>query len=684
MPHADRLTPAARLVRTAGVLGGAGLVTVVAGLALTGGAAASLLADPGAVTRWGLPTARLARDLAASLTIGMLVLAATALPASPASAAAPTSPTSPRRRCPTPRIGAVTLTAVRLAGATGAVWVLAGLVLLVLSYARLSGLSPADPAFAAQLGRFVTELDLLRALVLSTAVAAAVTIAATLALRHSTVGWLAVLAIAALLPVAATGHSASATNHELGVDSLAFHLIGVTVWMGGLAALSILRGRLGSHLVPAADRYSTLALWAFAAVAVSGLVNAAVRLGGWAGLGTTYGALVVVKAIALVLLGAAGVAHRRRAIEALTAQDAGLPGPRGLGTFWRLVVGELIVMAVATGAAVALASSAPPEPAAAGAPVSVTGYPVPAALESTSWLTTWRLDLFWATVAATLLGLYVVAAIRLARRGDAWPALRTASWVLGCLLLVWVTSGAAGVYGRVLFSAHMLGHMTLSMVIAPLLVLGAPVTLAMRTLSARRDGSRGPREWLLAVVHSRLLALLGHPLIASGLFAGSLVAFYYSPLFGLSLRTHTGHLLMTLHFLLVGYLFASVLIGVDPAPRRPPYPLRLVLLFATMAFHAFFGVALLSGSSLLAPEVFGAIDRPWGRSPIADQQYGGAVAWGVGEFPVVLLGLGIAMAWVRSDERESRRQDRQADRDGDVELEEYNARLTRLADRGQD
>jgi putative copper resistance protein D len=169
--------------------------------------------------------------------------------------------------------------------------------------------------------------------------------------------------------------------------------------------------------------------------------------------------------------------------------------------------------------------------------------------------------------------------------------------------------------------------------------------------------------------------------VAAGLFAGSLIAFYYSPLFELSLRTHTGHVLMTLHFLLTGYLFASVLIGVDPGPRRPAYPLRLVLLFATMAFHAFFGVALIGGSTVLASNVLTTLGRTWGRSPLADQQLGGAVAWGLGELPVVLLGLGVAFAWSRSDDRESRRGDRKAERDGDAELAAYNAHLAQLAER---
>jgi putative copper resistance protein D len=342
-------------------------------------------------------------------------------------------------------------------------------------------------------------------------------------------------------------------------------------------------------------------------------------------------------------------------------------------------------MGAAVGLAVALANSAPPvqEVVSSDVALAVTGYPMPPAPDALTWLTAWRVDLLWTTVAALLIGLYVTGAVRLARRGDHWPVLRTVAWVAGALIMVWATSGAPGIYGRVLFSSHMLGHMVMSMVVPPLLVLGAPVTLALRTLPSRRDGSRGPREWLLEVVHSRVLGVLGHPIVAAGFFAVSLIVFYYSPLFELALRTHTGHVLMHLHFLLAGYLFASVLIGVDPGAKRPPYPLRMVLLFATMAFHAFFGVYLLQGNLLLGGDLLTqlATDRDWGRTPLADQQLGGAITWGVGEVPTLLLALGLALAWVRSDEREGRRHDRQAERDGGATLAAYNERLRRIAER---
>ena len=261
-------------------------------------------------------------------------------------------------------------------------------------------------------------------------------------------------------------------------------------------------------------------------------------------------------------------------------------------------------------------------------------------------------------MAALLLGLYVAGAVRLARRGDRWPVLRTVCWVLGCLVLVWATGGAAGVYGRVLFSAHMLGHMTMSMVVPALLVLGAPGHARPahpRARAATAAGARASGCWPSSTRGSWRCS--GHPLVAAGLFAGSLVAFYYSPLFELSLRTHTGHVLMHAHFLLVGYLFANVLIGIDPGPAAPAVPDAA----APAVRHHGVPRLLRRGAGAGQPAArartcSASLGRTWGRSPLADQQYGGAVAWGVGELPVLLLGMGIAIAWVRSDDREARRQ----------------------------
>jgi putative copper resistance protein D len=132
---------------------------------------------------------------------------------------------------------------------------------------------------------------------------------------------------------------------------------------------------------------------------------------------------------------------------------------------------------------------------------------------------------------------------------------------------------------------------------------------------------------------------------------------------------------MVIHFLLTGYLFVQSLIGIDPVPNRPPYPLRLVVLFATMGFHAFFGLSLMTGTGLLLADWYGAMG--WGTSAIADQQTGGGIAWSVGEIPTVILAFAVAVMWSRSDERASKRYDRKADRDGEAELEAYNAMLAK-------
>ncbi|MEO7235566.1 MAG: cytochrome c oxidase assembly protein, partial [Lapillicoccus sp.] len=231
------------------------------------------------------------------------------------------------------------------------------------------------------------------------------------------------------------------------------------------------------------------------------------------------------------------------------------------------------------------------------------------------------------------------------------------------------------------FSWHMVEHMTIAMYAPTLLVLAAPVSLALRALPARTDGSLGPRELLLGLVHSRPMRVLGNPVVASALFFASLVAFYYSPLFELALTTHTGHVLMVAHFLVTGYLFAWVMVGRDPGPPKWAPSLRLLILLITVSFHAFFGVSLMSGTTLLAPGFFGEIGVSWIPDPLADQQRGGSIAWALGEAPVLIIAMFVVRDWVRTDAIESRRKDRQAERDGGAELTAYNERLQALARR---
>jgi putative copper resistance protein D len=233
-----------------------------------------------------------------------------------------------------------------------------------------------------------------------------------------------------------------------------------------------------------------------------------------------------------------------------------------------------------------------------------------------------------------------------------------------------------------MFSVHMAEHMLLGMLVPILLVLGAPITLGLRTLpSGGRTGPPGPREWLLAAVHSPVARVLSHPLVTLPLFVGSYYALYFSGLFDEALDEHWAHLAMNLHFLVVGLLFFWPLIGIDPAPRRWPPVARLGIVFASVPFHAFFGVALMSSNTVIGGGFYRALALPWVTDPLADQKLGGGLAWASGEIPLLLVLIALLVQWSRQDERTARRDDRRADADGDADLAAYNAMLRRLATR---
>lgn len=644
------------LVSTAAILTALAASLVVIGLGGAAVPAEAGLPDPGPLVRWGLPLVRAIHDLSAAATVGLLLLAAVAVPdrAKTALAQAP-----------------------RLATVTGTAWVATGLLGVVLGFADIAGIPPTESAYLVQFQSFVWSLETLREGLISAGLAALAVTIAGLARARVSVLWAGIVALLAILPLALAGHSATTLEHETAVNALAFHLVGSVAWVGGLAALVLLRASLGSWLPVVARRYSTVAGWSMLTVGLSGVVSAAVRMQGLGDLGTAYGAIIVAKVIGLVVLGGFGYLQRTRIITRLRDE----PASRGL--FARLVGWELLVMGATVGIATALARTGNPNkvrPPAATRAEELTNYPMPPAPSDAAWIAMWRWDWLWGTVAVVAVALYAGAVVRLHRRGDRWPIGRMISWVLGWAVLAWSTCGAPGIYGRVSFSWHMTSHMSIAMIAPILLVLAAPLTLVMRVETPRKDGTYGPREILLGLVHSRYVAFWANPIVAAVNFVFGLVVFYYTPLFSLALTTHTGHVLMVVHFLLSGYLFAMVLIGPDPGPAKWSAPMRLVVLFATMSFHAFFGVSMQSLTTVLAADFFQAIAIPWVPDLLEDQRHGGAIAWGVGDIPSLLLAMLLVLAWVRSDDAEARRHDRQADRDHDADLTAYNARLAALAE----
>lgn len=659
------------------------LLGLTAALLFSGATTGRDVSDPGAFVRWGLPISKAIHNVSLATVIGGLIFAVGILPKSVGGSRSKTNES--------PEHPAFTR-ALAVAAAAGVAWTLSAIAVLVLTYADVAGQAVAgDAEFTRALVYFMTDIETGRAW-LAVVIIAAVVTTALFGVRSLTgLALTLILALIGLVPTALIGHSSSSSDHEGAINSLGLHLMGVTAWVGGIIMLAALSGILtGSKAAGKTDiteavlrRFSALAGFAFVLVFASGVINASIRLTTWNDLfGSDYGQLVVAKAIATLLLGAIGLMHRQWIIPQLSRAGAALSTRRVL---WQLVIAELLIMGATSGIAVGLARSAPPQPttyAPNATPAFIlTGYELPPELTPERWFTEWRLDWLWITVAVFGLVAYILGARKVLRRGDKWSWFRTVNWVIGLLVLTYITSGAPSVYGRVLFSAHMVDHMALTMVAPIFLVLGSPVTLALRALPARSDGSRGIREWLLLFVHSRFSKLVTHPLFAAANFAGSIVLFYFSDAFSFAMREHVGHELMNLHFALTGYIFVLTMIGSDPLPLRAPYPMRLLLLLATMGFHAFFGVSIMGGTGLLAADYFGNLGRAWGQPALLDQQTGGAVAWGIGEVPTLLVAIGVAVMWSRSDERETRRTDRAADRNNDADLTAYNDMFAKLAER---
>jgi cytochrome c oxidase assembly factor CtaG/putative copper export protein len=639
----------------------AGLTAACLGaLSLADALTATGLPDPGPVTTYGLPFVRAAGEIAAVVAVGAFLFAAFLVPPQP-----------------TGVLDAAGYRALRLGTAASAAWTVCAVLLVPLTISDVSGqplrehLNPVDIWSVAGL------VDIAGAWRWTAFLAAAVTVASLPVLRWS---WTPVLlggALLTLVPLGLTGHSSSGGAHDLATNSLLIHLIAGALWAGGLLALLAHVLRRGDHADLAARRFSALALWCFVAMAASGVINALVRIAPADLVRTPYGWLVVAKAVALGTLGVIGWGQRRVGVAALRAD------PSARRPLVRLALTEAAVFGVTFGIAVGLGRTPPPplprEPTAAEVAI---GYDFSGPPTVARVLFDWRFDLIFGTAAIVGALVYLAGVRRLRRRGDAWPVGRTSAWLLGCAALLVATSSGLGRYMPAMFSMHMAAHMLLSMLVPILLVLGAPVTLALRALPAAGRGQPpGPREWLLAALHSRVSRLLTHPVVALVVFVAGFYGLYFGGIFDAAVSNHAAHVAMNAHFLLSGYLFYWVVIGVDPTPRPIPQLGKVAMVFASLPLHAFFAVALMSMNTVLGLTFYRSLHLSWQSDLLADQRLGGSFAWAAGEVPLVIVLIALLIQWRRSDDRTAKRLDRAADRDDDADLAAYNAMLAELARR---
>lgn len=560
-------------------------------------------------------------------------------------------------------VGSAGRAALRVATPAAWVWLAAALVAVPLALAVQLSIDLGTALRPSIVTTYAFDLPVTRMLLLSALTALTVAVLLPSVEYIGRAGLLGLLALfGASVPGLALPHGALSDH---GLPSLAGVLIqaGLALWLGSVLALRDLRAHSPAQESEGARRHARGVPWYAGALAI----------------GTVLFALVRIAAPEVLTGSGFGWATAATVVLALGVAAAGLPTRGPL----RAPSAAATVVLVVLGTAITALSVVSPPMTDGEGPATVAeqllGGPLPDAPTLARYLA-FRFDSVFIVGCTLAAALYAAGVLRLHRRGDRYPVGRTISWFLG-LASVWlVTVTGVGTYAPVTFSAHMVQHMALSMLSPILLVLGAPITLALRALHpAPVRGQRGPREWLVAMTHSGYLKFVTHPLIALAIYVSGLFGLYFTGIFGALMGSHLGHVFMLVHFLAAGYLFFWTIIGIDPMPRNIPYWARFLDLMASMGVHAFFGVIIMMASTAIASGWYLKVAPAWLVDPIRDQYAGGGIAWAFGELPSLVIVVALGMQWARSDEREAERYERKADLDGEAELAAYNAHLARLA-----
>jgi len=557
------------------------------------------------------------------------------------------------------------------------VWLIGSFGTIVLTLATILASSIQDALDVTVLRSFVTQITLGRYLAVQALVALIVLMAAFKVRSVISTTVLMLIALAGITAPVFQSHAASSGSHMLVIGSLVIHVIALSLWVGGVFAIAFLSSTDRAIAVP---RFSQLALWSAIAVVLSGVANAWARLNFVDAWDSSYARIVIAKSIATIVLIWFGYLHRKNLEKKSEINWL---------SFGRLLAIEALIMGITVVMGSWLSSNASPDRPGEqefSAALSIVGINTPGEPTLSRVLFGYEPNSLIIGVLVLLVALYIKGVVVLTKRGDKWPVGRTIAFALGISAVDFATSGGLGLYANFSFSYHMISHMVIGM-IAPIgLVLGAPITLALRTLpQGRNPQERGVRGSLIAVLHSKVGIIFTNPIIALIIFDGSLFTLYFTDLFAIMMSSHVGHLFMTLHFLAAGYLFFSVIIGVDPNPRKIPHLLRIVVLFAAMSIHAFFSVALMSATTLIDKGYYASLQTPWVADLLADQKLGGSIGWAMGEVPILLALIATFIQWMRDDSRESKRLDRNIARSAAMgqpdELADYNLNLQKLAQR---
>lgn len=600
--------------------------------------------DPGVLIRLGAPLLRLTADTSATICVGALVFAGFFTRPQTSGSVSPAG-----------------YAALRTAARASMVWLVATVVLWPFDAAATSGLPLRRVLSVHAMSALTGAQESTKAWLVTIIAVAVVAVGCRLTVRWQPALVLAALAVFAILPPLAAGHSASDTGHDLATAAIMIHVPVAVVWLGTLIA--VLRARsVGADGDMIARRYRRLSSGCWWLIGFSGLVDAAILAPGRSVLTTGYGLLLVVKVLILVAVGVL-LLPARRAVSSRSR------------TVW--LAAELIGLAVAFGLSVAMTDL--PAPKFLGIAVSgeetLLGYNLTAAPTLGRLVGDWRIEVLFAPLCLILAAAYLAGLRRLRRSGVGWPLDRTMSWLAGCVVLLVATSSGLGRYAPAMFSIQAATHMLVGMLAPILFALGAPLTLAGKVLRPAGDGLPGPAEWLATIRMSALVRAATHPVWCSAVFVGAPFLLYFTPIFDLTIRFHWAHLAMDVVFLVIGYLFAWMIIGADSLPRPVPNLMRVGLLLAVMPADILFAAAILGSRHIIgdgnaSANLYTALAMPWVHSLAADQRLGAYLALAIGEACVLLTLVVLVLRW------------RPAERDSDEA--DYRPLIEALRRRGQD
>ena len=565
----------------------------------------------------------------------------------------------------------------RLLKISSIIWVVGAFGTVIFTLAQILGTTFSDALDLTVIRSFLTQISLGKYLAFQALMATVVLIFSFATKKIESLIILLALTIAGLVAPVFESHAASGGSHSLVIGSLVIHVVALALWVGGVIALGTLSAQDRPVAVP---RFSQMALWSAIAVVISGTINAWARLNFADAWNSSYAFIVLGKIFATGILLGIGYLHRKT----LSRKDS----INWVG-FAKLLSVEAAIMVITVVMGTWLSTSSSPDrpgvqefsPA-----LSIVGIPTPPEPTLSRVLFSYEPNALMIGVLTLMVALYIKGVVVLTKRGDKWPVGRTIAFALGIAATDFATSGGLGLYAQFSFSYHMMAHMVLGM-IAPIgLVLGAPMTLALRTLpQGRNSDERGVRGSLLAALHSKIGVIYTNPIVALAIFDGSLFALYFTDLFAVLMQSHVGHLFMSLHFLAAGFLFFFIIIGVDPNPRRVHHLVQIVILFAAMSIHAFFSVALMSTTTLIDKGFYASLQTPWLGDALADQKLGGSIGWAMGEIPILIALVATFINWMRDDSREAKRIDRNTARQAAMgepdDLANYNQYLQDLAKR---